>query len=152
MMRRGHAAVRVLKRARVLQLLDRGDGTTAVADAVGVSTETVRRVARRYATAGLERALFEAPRPGAARRLTERQATAIVAMVCATPPEGFRRWSVRLITREAVRRRLVPAVGRETIRRLLETHDLKPWREKKLVRSCAHAGVRGAHGGPPRPV
>jgi hypothetical protein len=33
-----------------------------------------------------------------------------------------------------VKRRLVPRVGRETIRVLLLHHDLKPWREKNVVR------------------
>jgi hypothetical protein len=40
---------------------------------------------------------------------------------------------VRLIATEAVKRKLVPRVGRETIRILLEGHDLKPWREKNVV-------------------
>jgi hypothetical protein len=44
------------------------------------------------------------------------------------------RWTVRLIVAEAVKRKLVPKVGRETIRMLLEHHDLKPWREKNVVR------------------
>jgi hypothetical protein len=43
------------------------------------------------------------------------------------------RWSVRLIASEAVKWKLAPQVGRETIRILLESHELKPWREKKLV-------------------
>jgi hypothetical protein len=55
-------------------------------------------------------------------------------MVCSEPPEGCARWTVRLIAQEAVKRRLVPKVGRETIRVLLESHDLKPWREKNVVR------------------
>jgi len=36
---------------------------------------------------------------------------------------------------EAVKRRLVPRVGRETVRILLLDHDLKPWREKNVVRA-----------------
>jgi len=35
-----------------------------------------------------------------------------------------------LVAEEAVKRKLVPGVGRETIRILLQGHDLKPWREK----------------------
>jgi hypothetical protein len=38
------------------------------------------------------------------------------------------------VAQEAVKRRLVPQVGRETIRILLQSHDLKPWREKNVVR------------------
>jgi putative transposase len=56
-------------------------------------------------------------------------------MVCSDPPEGFARWTVRLVAEESVKRRLVPRVGRETIRILLLSHDLKPWREKNVVRS-----------------
>jgi hypothetical protein len=41
---------------------------------------------------------------------------------------------VRLLAEETVRRRIVPAVGRETIRMLLQSHELKPWREKNVVR------------------
>ena len=59
------------------------------------------------------------------------------AMVCGPAPVGQARWSVRLIATEAVRRKLVPQVGRETIRMLLESHDLKPWREKHVVRGTA---------------
>jgi len=58
----------------------------------------------------------------------------IVALVCGSPPEGRARWTVRLLTEEVVKRKLVPRVGRETIRVLLESHDLKPWREKNVVR------------------
>ncbi|MGA2569840.1 MAG: hypothetical protein ABSF23_04920 [Terracidiphilus sp.] len=38
------------------------------------------------------------------------------------------------IASEAAKRRLAPPVSRETIRLLLQNHDLKPWREKNVVR------------------
>jgi hypothetical protein len=54
----------------------------------------------------------------------------IIAIVCSSPTEGQARWTVRRIAREAVQRKLVPRVDPETIRILLESHDLKPWRGK----------------------
>jgi hypothetical protein len=39
---------------------------------------------------------------------------------------------VRLIAEEAVKRKLAPRVGRETIRVLLLSHEFKPWREKNV--------------------
>ena len=57
-----------------------------------------------------------------------------MALVCGPPPEGRARWTVRLLAEEVVKRKLVPRVGRETIRVLLESHELKPWREKNVVR------------------
>jgi len=80
----------------------------------------------------LERALYEKQRPGAAEVLDESQKQRLIAMVCSSAPEGRARWTVRLVAEEAVKRRLVPRVGRETIRILLLSHDLKPWREKNV--------------------
>jgi len=37
-------------------------------------------------------------------------------------------------------------VGRETVRIVLARHDLKPWREKNVVRPRNQHGVRGPHG------
>jgi putative transposase len=48
---------------------------------------------------------------------------------------GQARWTVRLIVEQAQKKKLVPRVGRETIRMLLQDHDLKPWREKNVVRA-----------------
>jgi hypothetical protein len=56
----------------------------------------------------------------------------LIAMVCSNPPQGRARWTVRLVAEEAVKRKLVPRVGREIIRILLLNHDLKPWREKNV--------------------
>src|SRR5687767_13491691 len=102
--RRGWAAARVLRRARVLQLLAEGWTVEGTASAVGVSDATVRSVRRRYRENGLRDALYERPRPGKERRLNEKQASLVVAMVCGPPPEGHARWTTRLIAQEVMRR------------------------------------------------
>jgi hypothetical protein len=76
---------------------------------------------------GLEQALYEKLRRGAATLLEPKERQRIIAMVCSDPPAGRARWTVRLVAEEAVKRRLVPKVGRETIRLLLLHDDLKPW-------------------------
>jgi transposase len=133
MLNKGRESARVLRRASILRQLDRGQRAAQVADNVGVAPKTVRAIARRYEE-GLESALYEKPRPGRERRLDAGQSQRIIAMVCGPPPQGQARWSVRLIAQEAVKRKLAPKVGRETIRILLRHHDLKPWREKNVVR------------------
>ncbi|WP_140867357.1 helix-turn-helix domain-containing protein [Myxococcus xanthus] len=62
--RRGRESVRVLKRARVLQLLSEGWTVVGTAEAVGVTQTTVRTLRRRYRDEGLNAALHERPRPG----------------------------------------------------------------------------------------
>ena len=134
MLSKGQVSARVLRRASILRQLDAGQRVAQVATNVGVAGKTVRAIARRYEEEGLESALQEKPRPGKQRALNPGQSQRIIAMVCGLPPEGMARWSVRLIAEEAVKRKLAPQVGRETIRILLQSHELKPWREKKLVR------------------
>jgi transposase len=134
MLKRGQASARVLRRALILRQLDQKRAALEVAGNVGVAPKTVRAIARRYEEEGLESALYEKPRNGKQRLLDIAQSQRIIAMVCSPAPEGQARWSVRLIAEEAVKQKLVPRVGRETIRILLRDHELKPWRGKKLVR------------------
>jgi transposase len=134
MLTKGRGPSRVLRRASILRQLDGGQKAAQVAASVGVAAKTVRAVARRYEEEGLESALYERPRPGKQRALDVGQSQRIIAMVCSPPPQGIARWSVRLIATEAVKRKLAPQVGRETIRILLQSHELKPWREKNVVR------------------
>jgi putative transposase len=134
MLNKGWESARVLRRALILRQLGEGQTAGQVAIHVGVASKTVRAIARRYEEEGLEPALHEKPRPGQRRLLDAGQSQRIIALVCSPPPRGQARWSVRLIAQEAVKRKLVPRVGRETIRILLQSHELKPWREKKLVR------------------
>jgi len=116
MLNRGWESARVLRRALILRQLDQGQRAGQVATQVGVASKTVRAIARRYEEEGLESALYEKPRPGQQRRLDAGQSQRIIAMVCSPSPQGQARWSVRLIAEEAVKRKLVPKVGRETVR------------------------------------
>jgi hypothetical protein len=118
--------VRVVLRALALS-------APQIAGVVPLTAEAVRNIGRRYQQGGLERALYERPRPGAAEVLDDSQKQRLIAMVCSNSPEGRARWTVRLLAQEAVKRKLGPRVGRETIRILLLSHDLKPWREKMWV-------------------
>jgi hypothetical protein len=130
----GIQQVRVVLRAIALLQLANGVGAPGISGVVPLTPQAIRKIGHRYRQGGLERAIYEKERPGAVELLENNQKQRIIAMVCSDPPEGFARWTVRLIAKEAVKRQLVPRVGRETIRILLLHHDLKPWREKNVVR------------------
>ena len=133
LLRGGIQQVRVTLRA--LTLLRLADGMTApkIARLIELTPQSVRTIAHRYSAGGLALALPDRQRPGAAELLDDLEKQRIVAMVCSPPPEGQARWTVRLVAEQAVKRKLVPCVGREAIRVLLQSHDLKPWREKNVV-------------------
>jgi putative transposase len=131
----GFQPVRTVLRALALGHLHDGKSVSDVAEIVRLTPKAVREIGRRCVDSGLEEALYDKPRPGAVPVLEEGQRQRIIAMVCSDPPEGYARWTVRLVAEEAVKRRLVPRVGRETIRLMLLHDDLKPWREKNVVRT-----------------
>ncbi len=137
LLRGGQGSVREFKRALALQLLDAGKSAPQVAESTGLGKETVRRILRRYEEGGLPRALHEAPRPGGERLLDQRAEARIIAMVCSKPPEGFSRWSLSLIVNETIARGIIGSISDDTINRLLHRHDIKPWREKNVVRRRA---------------
>lgn len=130
LLRAGVQPVRVIKRAQSLRLLAAGQLPPAVGRSVGLTAKGVRDIGWRYVGQGLSVALYDRPRPGATPRFRAAQKQRIIAMVCADPPQGQARWTVRLIAEEAVQRNLVPRIGRESIRVLLQHHDLKPWQKK----------------------
>ena len=134
----GVQQVRVVLRALALLQLAENASAPQIAKVIPLTPQAIRRLGHRYQQAGLDGALYEKQRPGAAEVLETNQKQRIIAMVCSEPPQGRARWTVRLVAAEAVKRKLVPRVGRETIRILLLHHDLKPWREKNVVRRRSH--------------
>jgi transposase len=143
----GVQQVRAVLRAMALLQLAKGVSAPRIASVIPMTPQAIRKVGHRYQKGGLDRALYEKQRPGAAEVLDGSQKQRIIAMVCSDPPAGRARWTVRLVAEEAVKRKLVPRVGRETIRILLLHHDLKPWREKNVVRGRPDRGLRPQDGG-----
>ena len=128
----GVQQVRVVLRALALLELAKGVSAPQISSFVPPTPQAIRKLGHGYLSGGLERARYEKQRPGAAEVLDESQKQRWIAMVCSSPPEGRAGWTVRLVAEEAVKRKLVPGVGRETIRILLLSHDRKPWREKNV--------------------
>jgi len=146
LLRTGIQQVRVVLRALALEQLSCGVTAPTVAQIVHLTPQAVRRIGHRYKRGGLEGALYERQGRGAEPLLDASQKQRIIAMVCGQPPEGHARWTVRLVAEQAVKRKLVPRVGRETVRILLLSHDLKPWREKNVVRGGTQPGVHRKDG------
>lgn len=97
LLRRGQHPSRVLTQTRILWLSDQGHSDRAIAAILGVTANTVTNVRRRYVEGGLERVLYDRPRPGRAPKLDSHQEAYLVALVCSPPPEGHRAWTLRLL-------------------------------------------------------
>jgi hypothetical protein len=81
----------------------------------------VARVRARYIAAGLEAAVYRKP-PARQyrRRLDGEQEAHLVALTCSAPPEGHRRWTLRLLADRLVELEVVESVSYETVRQVLK--------------------------------
>src|SRR6266704_5161738 len=125
----GRHAARRLKRAQILLAADAGMSDEAIAAALAVSGSTIYRTKRRFVEANLEGALSEETRPGAERKLTGKEEALLIATACSRPPKGRARWTLELLADELVKLTEHDGISRETVRRRLAEHDLKPWRK-----------------------
>lgn len=94
-------SARVYRRAIGLLELDRGKTLTAVAETTGVSFQTASTLRDKYKEQGL-RCLEDAPRSGRPVEITGEQRAKITALACTKPPEGYGRWSLRLLADKVV--------------------------------------------------
>lgn len=117
----GVASAREIRRARVLLLADEGRTDAAIADAVGGGVATVERLRQRCATQGVEAALVDRPRPGAAPLLDGKAEAVLVALACTNPPgEERETWTMQLLADRLVALGVVARISDETVRRTLK--------------------------------
>src|SRR5580704_13350492 len=96
----GVQQVRVVLRALALLQLAEHTSAPQIARVIPLTPEAIRRLGHRYQQAGLDGALYEKQRPGAAEVLDTNQKQRIIAMACSDPPEGQARWTVRLVAED----------------------------------------------------
>ena len=122
----GDAPARAQTHARILLKANRGEAGLewtdgAISTALEVDPTTVARVRKLYVTEGLEAALHrKAPDRVYRRKLDGEQEARLVAVACSEPPNGQKRWTLRLLADKLVELEVVEAVSYETVRRTLK--------------------------------
>jgi transposase len=122
----GTAPARALTHARILLKANQGEagpGWTdrAIATALEVHHTTVARVRQQYAAVGLEAAVDrKAPEREYRRKLDGEQEAHLVALACSAPPEGRKRWTLRLLAQRLVELEVVDEISYETVRQALK--------------------------------
>ncbi len=116
----GTTAARTQTRARILNLLHRGERPSAIAITLQVTPQTVFNVKRRYLNEGLDAAVVDRPRSGRPIEIDGAQRAKITALACSTPPEGHARWSLRLLADKAVELQLCERVSHNSVKELLK--------------------------------
>ncbi len=118
--KRGTTTARTQTRARILDLLHRGQHPQAISSVLHVSLQTIFNVKRRYLSEGFEAALFDKARSGRPVRIDGTQRAKITALACSAPPKGYARWSLRLLADKAVELQLCEAVSHNAVKEILK--------------------------------
>lgn len=117
---RGPLTRRERNRVHILLRADAGETDADIADDLGVSVGTVANVRRRFAAGGLDPALTEKPRPGAAPLLDGRAEAVVIALACSPAPDGRATWTARLLASRLVELEVVESVSEDTVLRVLK--------------------------------
>ena len=123
LLKRGSSPAQKYKRALALLELDRGRTFTEVAKIVGVTKQTASTWATKYKETGLE-FLTDKPRPGRPTLIDGLQRAKITALACSDPPEGYERWSLRLLADKAVEIELVESISYGEVHLILKKMNL----------------------------
>jgi len=115
----GELAVRVYRRAIGLLELDRGESYNAVAKTLNVNHNTVATWAQNYTKAGV-RCIQDKSRSGRPIEIDGGQRAKITALACSEPPEGYAKWSLRLIADKVVELGYCDHISHSEVRDILK--------------------------------
>lgn len=92
-----------------------------VANILRISMRKVDRVKKRFVEEGIDAALGRRQSQRSYERKADGELEAhLVALSCGEPPEGFSRWSLRLLADRAIELEYVDSISYETVRRILK--------------------------------
>jgi transposase len=126
--RTGAHPAQEVRRSRILLELDANQGESAgrreIAERVGCGVDTITNVARAYAghdgDVGSTIRRKERLTPPVEPRVTGEVEARVIALACSTPPDGYTRWSLRLLEKHVALVEDVPDLDHSTIGKLLK--------------------------------
>jgi hypothetical protein len=131
--RNGSAAAKKILHARVLLMSDQHHESGRyhdheIAAALGVHLNTVARIRKVFVQHGEQPAVDRKVRltPPVAPKIDGHAEAQLIAICCSPPPDGRVRWTLTLLQREAVGRKIVTSICRETIRKALKKTSFNP--------------------------
>jgi transposase len=125
LLRTGSHPAAMRRRAHILLLAD-ASGPEAwtdedVAEHLDTTRMTVQRVRQQFVTEGLDATLHRKKPTGRQyRKLDGKQEAQLVALACSPAPEGFARWTLRLLADKLVELEVVASIDPSTVCRTLK--------------------------------
>ena len=129
--RRNRTGAKKFVHARTLLLCDCGPNGPAwpsarIAEALGVTSRTVENTKRRLFEGGMTAALDRKKRETPPRKSIfdgEKEAR-LIALACSSPPEGRKRWTVRLLAEHLVLLEVFDRISKSSVQNALKKTNL----------------------------
>ena len=128
---KGTSPARTIRRAHILlNSNDESDKQYTIdelADLLNTSKQTVCRVLKEYKVSGIE-CIYRKKRktPPVESKVTGDVEAHLIALACHNPPEGYCRWTLRLLSERMVEMNYIDSISHTTVGKILKANDLKP--------------------------
>lgn len=116
---RGKVSVRVQKRVMALQMMDKGMTFQDIKKHLHVNHVTLGNWAKRFKSEGLSM-LYDKPRPGRPIGISGEDRAKVTALACTEPPEGYARWSLRLLADRLVELEILESISHNKVGEILK--------------------------------
>lgn len=127
LIKKGKTSAYKLTHARILLEADEGEQAEnkktdlEIAEQLHVGPKTAKRIRKRFVEEGLEAALArKAHSRTRSRKIEGEEEAHLLALSCSPPPEGSRRWTLKLLSNKMVEMEIVESVSPATIGRVLK--------------------------------
>ncbi len=102
-----------------------------ISKVLNISMKKIDRVKKRFVEGGIDVALNGRKGSRIYGKKPDGEFEAhLVALSCSEPPEGFARWSLRLLADKAIELEYIDSISHEAIRRILKKTKLSPGKER----------------------
>lgn len=106
-----------------------------------MSMRKVDRVKKRFVMEGMETALTKKKGSRIYEKKTDGDFEAhLVALSCSEPPEGFSRWSLRMLADKVIELGYIDSISYEAVRSILKKMKLNPGKKRDRVIPPEHNG------------
>lgn len=122
----GEKNARQITRARVLLYADAGKRDHEILSLLGITRQTILTLRKKYCEVAYNHILDllqDAPRSGRPIQVDSRVQAKVSMIACSEPPEGFARWTLRLIADKLIELEVVEDISHESVRHALKKTD-----------------------------
>lgn len=109
-------------RARIVLACSEGLQNKQVAERLGVNKSTVGKWRNRFINSGLD-GLYDEPRPGTPRKITDEQVEAVIVRTLESTPRNATHWSSRMMARDS-------GLSTSSVQRIWRAFGLQPHRSE----------------------